>query len=60
MDNDKLLIKPAEAARLLSICERKLWAMTDSNEIPCVRLGRSKRYDPADLKTWIDEQKTAC
>ena len=53
----KLLLKPSDAAEALSISPRKLWAMTNSGEIPCVRFGRSVRYDPADLREWIDQQK---
>jgi len=53
----KLLLKPSHAAEALSISARKLWAMTNSGEIPCVRFGRSVRYDPTDLREWIDSQK---
>jgi excisionase family DNA binding protein len=55
--NIKLLLKPSDAAEALSISPRKLWAMTNSGEIPSVRFGRSVRYDPADLREWIDQQK---
>ncbi len=53
----KLLLKPSDAAEAISISPRKLWAMTASGEIPCVRFGRSVRYDPADLREWIESQK---
>ena len=53
----KFLLKPDNAADMLSISPRKLWAMTNTGEIPCVRFGRSVRYDPTDLRTWIDAQK---
>ena len=53
----KLLLKPCDAAETLSISPRKLWAMTNAGEIPCVRFGKSVRYDPADLREWIDSQK---
>lgn len=51
------LLKPDEAAKALAISARKLWAMTASGEIPCVRLGRSVRYDMADLRSVIDAAK---
>ncbi|NQU22272.1 MAG: helix-turn-helix domain-containing protein [Candidatus Nealsonbacteria bacterium] len=54
------LWKPDQAARALAISSRKLWAMTNAGEIPCVRLGRAVRYDPADLLEWIEEQKGRC
>ena len=53
----KLLLKPGDAAEALSISPRKLWSMTNAGEIPCVRFGKSVRYDPADLREWIDAQK---
>jgi excisionase family DNA binding protein len=39
-----LLIIAREAARLLSISERKLWTLTKSGKFPCVRIGASVRY----------------
>jgi len=55
-----LLWKPDEAARSLAISPRKLWAMTNTGEIPSVRLGRAVRYDPADLREWIERNKVEC
>ena len=55
----RLLMTPTEAAQALAISPRKLWAMTNCGDIPCVRIGRSVRYDPADLQFWIEEQKSA-
>ncbi len=52
----RLLLRPSEAARALAISPRKLWAMTNCGEIPCVRLGRAVRYRPSDLTVWIDSQ----
>jgi predicted DNA-binding transcriptional regulator AlpA len=52
------LLKPAEAAQCLAISERKLWGLTNRGEIPCVRIDRLVRYDPRDLATWIESQKS--
>ena len=52
-----LLLTTRQAAKALAICERSLWTMTQSGTIPCIRLGRSVRYDPGDLRRWIDQQK---
>lgn len=56
---DKLLISPREAARLLSVSERKLWTMTfeESPGVPYVRCGRLVRYSPDDLARWIAGQQ---
>jgi excisionase family DNA binding protein len=52
-----LLLTTPQAARSLAISERTLWDLTKRGEIPVVRIGRSVRYDPEDLKAWIDRQK---
>jgi excisionase family DNA binding protein len=52
-----LLWSLREAAEALGISERKLWGMTDSHEIPHVRLGRCLRYAVRELEQWIDENK---
>lgn len=54
---ETLLLKPAAAAKLLSISERTLWSLTNRGEIPCVRIGRSVRYDRRDLADWINSKK---
>ncbi|QDU56734.1 helix-turn-helix domain-containing protein [Aeoliella mucimassa] len=43
------LLSPKQASEALSISPRKLWTMTASGEITCVRLGRSVRYSVAEL-----------
>lgn len=48
-----LLWTPAQAATALTISRRKLWAMTNAGEVPCIRLGRVTRYDPAALRQWL-------
>ena len=52
-----LLLTPQQAADALAISPRKLWSLTASGEIPCVRLGRCVRYPLDDLRRWINEQK---
>ncbi len=54
----KPLLKTKEAARFLNISERKLWELTNRGEIPSVRIPpRSVRYDPIDLRAWIQQKK---
>jgi hypothetical protein len=52
-----LLVKPKDAARLLSISSRKLWELTACGSLLCVRIGKAVRYDPNDLKAFIEHQK---
>ena len=52
--NRGLLIRSGEAATLLSISRRKLWALTFEEEsLPYIRCGRLVRYSIADLERWI-------
>ena len=53
----QLLMRPDEAAKALAISPRTLWALANRGEIPCVRIGRSVRYDPRDLQDWIEQRK---
>ncbi len=55
--SERLLVNTNEAARMLSIAPRTLWSLTASGEIPSIRIGRSVRYDPGDLRVWIEAQK---
>lgn len=55
----KLLLNCDEAAAALSISRRLLWSLTAGGEIPVVRIGRTVRYDPDDLRDWIDAQKSS-
>jgi excisionase family DNA binding protein len=48
-----LLIPGREAAKLLSVCERTLYTLTRTGEIPAVRIGRAVRYSVDDLQAWV-------
>ena len=51
------LLKAPEAARLLAIGTRKLWELTNSKRIPCVRIDRAVRYRLSDLEQWIEQHR---
>jgi excisionase family DNA binding protein len=53
------LVNTREAARLASMSERTIWQATADGKLRAVRNGRSVRYDPADLRAWIESLKTA-
>ncbi|HOW74052.1 MAG TPA: helix-turn-helix domain-containing protein [Phycisphaerae bacterium] len=44
------------ACELLGIGRRLLWILTNTNEIPHVRLGRRIIYPVADLRTWLSDR----
>lgn len=51
------LLTARQAAQFLAIGQRTLWALTNSREIPHLRIKRSVRYDPQDLLRWIETKK---
>lgn len=56
--SEKLLVSTREAAALLAISERKLWAITSPRgPIPRIRIGSSVRYAVNDLQEAIDKMK---
>ena len=55
--NRTQLLKAPEAARLLAIGTRKLWELTNSKRIPCVRIDRAVRYRLSDLERWIEQHR---
>ena len=54
---DPMLMRVPEAAAALAISPRLLWELTNRREIPSVRYGRMLRYDPDDLREWIEKNK---
>ncbi len=56
---ERLLVDPKTAARMLSVSERKLFSMTheDVPNLPYLRVGRLIRYPVADLQRWIELQR---
>ena len=54
----RLLLTVRDAAKMLSVSERTLQSLTQPHgSIPAVRIGRSVRYSPDDLRAWIALQK---
>ena len=52
-----LLLRPPQAAVVLTISERKLWELAAGNEIPHVRIGRAVRYHYDDLEEWVEQKR---
>ena len=49
------LMTAEEAAEFLRISKNKLWSLTNSGRIRCVRIDRAVRYNLADLLEWIEK-----
>lgn len=58
-EQEKIWIKAPEAARLLSICERKLWELTNRRQIPHYRVPPKPLifYCPNELRAWAAESE---
>jgi len=55
---EPILIDANAAARALGICSKTVWSLTNRGDLPCVRIGQRVLYDPHDLRSWVDRQKT--
>ena len=53
-----LLLKPHQAAKVLCLSERTLWALKEAGEIPVVQVGRAIRYARSDLENWIARRRS--
>jgi excisionase family DNA binding protein len=51
------LLDAKEIAELLNVPEGWVREHTRSGLLPCVPLGRYRRYDRADVLAWVEEQK---
>jgi len=54
---EQRLLTYRQAAAYLSLSERKLWGLAASAKIPVCRIGRSVRFDLADLDRFIEKMK---
>lgn len=59
---EPLAVRPRDAAKLLSISERTLWAMTKRGDLPAIRVGTGRRravlYSVAQLREWLSHRAT--
>lgn len=51
------LLNANEAAKMLRVSPRTIWALTQDGSLACVRIGRRVLYDPADLRAFVDRQR---
>jgi len=54
-----MLLDLHEVARALRVSERTAWGLARRGDLPAVRIGRRLLFDPADLRAFIERQKTA-
>ncbi|KKK61736.1 hypothetical protein LCGC14_3011370, partial [marine sediment metagenome] len=51
------LLTSKQAAEYLCISERKLWSLTNSGDIVCVRVGRRVFYATSDLADFVERHR---
>lgn len=54
--NTKILVRLPEAAAILSMSERALWARAQRDEIPSFTIGRSRFFSVVALRDWVDSK----
>lgn len=54
---DPQLLNSRQAAKWLGVCERTLWSLRDSGEIPFCRIKRAVKFDVDDLRRFVDRHK---
>lgn len=48
------LLTCREAAKLLGISERKLWGLTKKGILPMVKMHKTVRYRPEDVRKYVE------
>ena len=51
------LLRPAQAADLLSVRTSWIYEAVRARRLPCVRVGRHVRFLRSDLERWVDDQR---
>jgi len=51
------LVMYDEAAKILGVTDRTVRTLVKKGKLPAVRFGRSVRFDPADLRNFIEQNK---
>lgn len=54
---EKILLKPAEAAKVLGVGRSLIYELIAQRKIPSVRLGRCLRIPTESLNTWLKIQE---
>ncbi|MBI2071196.1 MAG: helix-turn-helix domain-containing protein [Elusimicrobia bacterium] len=55
--NEKRLLSPEKLAEYLDVSRKTIYRWAVCGIIPCVRLGKSLRFDKAEIDQWIEGKK---
>ena len=51
------LLNTGEAAEILNLGKRTVQELVEARRLNSIKIGRAVRFDPADLRRFIEEQK---
>jgi len=59
MESFKKLLTPPEVAELLGLDHRTLanWRSNGQEELRYLKIGNRVRYDPADVRVWLESKR---
>ena len=57
-DEDRILYKQIEAARILGVCDKQVYLLRKAGKLPFVMVGNSPRYPRAGLLAYVDRNLT--
>lgn len=52
------LLSADQTGRLLGVTVRTLYTLSQRGELPCIKIGRSVRYDPRDIDQYIQRNRS--
>ena len=47
------LLTTRQASEILNVCQRTVESLVASGDLPSIKIGASRRIDPAELREWI-------
>jgi excisionase family DNA binding protein len=53
---EQLLLRPVDAARVLSLGRSKLYELLAAGDLPSVKIGRATRIPAASLRDWVERR----
>lgn len=55
-EDDRLALRPRDAAKVLGISQRTLYELTRRGDLPCVKLKRAVIYPRTALLAWLERK----
>lgn len=53
----RILLDLKETARALKLSDRTVWTLANTGQLKSIRIGRSRRFDLADVRDFIERKK---